>query len=81
MEYYRSLPNCALYLDPASFPVKNSGSAYQADTTAYANVVFFDKSATVANQKLAPWATSSTDSAAITAWNTSIPTSCTVSPA
>jgi type II secretory pathway pseudopilin PulG len=80
MEFYRSLPNCALYLDPTSFPVKNSGSAYQADTTAYSNVAFFDKSATVANQKLAPWATSSTDSTAVTAWNTSIPTSCTVSP-
>ena len=34
MEYYRSLPNCALYLDAASFPVKNSGSTYQADTSA-----------------------------------------------
>jgi Tfp pilus assembly protein PilV len=80
METYRSLPNCAIYLDAApattTFPVKNSGSAYQADTAAYANVAFFDKSLSTPAQALQPWATSATDAAAVTAGNTSIPTSC-----
>jgi Tfp pilus assembly protein PilV len=76
MEVYRSLPNCAIYLDPATFPVKNSGSAYQADTAAYSNVSFFDKSQSTANQALQPWSTTSTDALAVAPWNTSIPTSC-----
>jgi hypothetical protein len=68
MEFYRSLPNCALYLDPASFPVKNAGSAPTGRHDGLLSVAFFDKSATL-RQKLAPWATTATDSTAITAWN------------
>lgn len=79
MELYRALRNCAIYLDPTTFPTKNSGSAYQADTSAYSNVAFFDKSATTSNQALQPWATSSTDATANAPWNNSIPTSCTPS--
>ena len=77
MEIYRSLEDCAVWLDPASFPVKDSGSAYQVDTSAYSSVAFLDKSASVTAQSLLPWATSSTSSAANTPWNGDIPTSCT----
>jgi Tfp pilus assembly protein PilV len=79
MEVYRSLPNCALYLDPSTFPVKDSGSAYQADTAAYANVSFFDNSQSTSSQALMPWSTTSTDANAVAPWNSSIPTSCTPS--
>jgi type II secretory pathway pseudopilin PulG len=85
MEIYRSLQDCALWLDAASFPVKNSGSAYQADTKAYTDTVtnspvaFFDKSATPTNQALLPWATSATSSASNVPWNGDIPSSCTLS--
>ena len=80
MEIYRGLQNCAVWLDPASFPVKDSGSAYQADLNAYASVAFLDKSAGVTAQSLLPWATSSTTQAANAPWNGDIPTSCNPTP-
>jgi type II secretory pathway pseudopilin PulG len=76
MEMYRAVRNCAIYLDPTTFPTKNSGSLYQSDTAAYSNVAFFDKSQTTGQQALQPWATSSTDSTVNAPWNNSIPTSC-----
>ncbi|HEY8705781.1 MAG TPA: type II secretion system protein [Gaiellaceae bacterium] len=42
MEIYRSLQNCAIWLDPSSFPTINSGSPYQADTSSYMNVYAFN---------------------------------------
>jgi Tfp pilus assembly protein PilV len=80
MEMYRALRNCAIYLDPSSFPVKNSGSLYQSDTAAYSNVAFFDKSQTASNQALMPWSTTATDASVSTAWNSTIPTACPTSP-
>jgi type II secretory pathway pseudopilin PulG len=84
MEIYRSLQNCAIWLDPASFPTLNSGSAYQADTTSYTNVYavpsvpvsFFDKSVSVDSQGMLAWSTSSTSSALVVPWNGDIATSC-----
>jgi Tfp pilus assembly protein PilV len=81
MEMYRALRNCAIYVDPTTFPTKNSGSLYQSDTAAYNNVAFFDKSQSTGAQALQPWATSSTDASNSTApWSNSIPTSCPTSP-
>jgi type II secretory pathway pseudopilin PulG len=77
MEIYRSLQNCAIWLDPTSFPAANVTSAYKSDTTAYLGLTFFDKSASTATQGAAPWATSSTSTAVNTAWKADIPTSCT----
>jgi type II secretory pathway pseudopilin PulG len=83
MEIYRSLQNCAIWIDAASFPVKDAGSAYQADTKAYTDlyttlpVAFFDKSASATNQGLLPWSTSATSAASNVPWNGDIPTSCT----
>jgi Tfp pilus assembly protein PilV len=77
MELYRSLPNCQIYLDPTTFPVKDSGSAYQADTFAYApGATFFDKSQ-LPLDPAAAWSTSATVAAANIAWKSSIPTACT----
>ncbi|MGZ8715617.1 MAG: type IV pilus modification PilV family protein [Gaiellaceae bacterium] len=85
MEIYRSLQDCAIWLDPASFPTKGSGSAYEADTKSYTDVYavpsvpvsFFDKSVSVNSQGMLPWATSSTSSALVVPWNGDIETSCT----
>jgi type II secretory pathway pseudopilin PulG len=79
MEIYRSLENCAIWLDPQSFPVKDSGSFYQADTSAWQQVPpinFFDKSADPAAQDGFPWATWSTSSASYALWSGDIPGSC-----
>ena len=109
IEIYRSLTNCAIWLDadPAdtvggtagmtaatatnTFPVKGSGSLYEADTSSYTNsfatsgspnytpapapVTFFDKSAGPNGMGILPWATSAT-TAAVTP---SVPPSCTPS--
>jgi len=80
MEMYRALRNCAIYLDPTTFPVKNSGSLYQSDTAAYNNVAFFDKSQSASAQALMPWSTTATDATANAPWNNSIPTACPTSP-
>jgi type II secretory pathway pseudopilin PulG len=89
MEVYRSLQNCAIWLDPTSFPATSGGSTddalYRADTNAYSyaqngtkqTVAFFDKSQTAAVQAQLPWATSATSQAANAPWNGDIPTSCT----
>jgi type II secretory pathway pseudopilin PulG len=89
MEIYRSLQNCAIWLDPTTFPATSGGSAddalYRGDTNAYSyiqngtkqTVAFFDKSQSTANQALLPWSTSSTTGTAATAWNVDVPTSCT----
>jgi type II secretory pathway pseudopilin PulG len=94
IEIYRSLSNCAIWLDadpadtPAgtmganatnTFPVKGSGSLYEADTSSYTNsfattgspnytpapaaVTFFDKSAGANGMGILPWATSATTAA------------------
>jgi type II secretory pathway pseudopilin PulG len=109
IEIYRSLSNCAIWLDadPAdtvggaagmtaatatnTFPVKGSGSLYEADTSSYTNsfatsgppnytpapapVTFFDKSAGPNGMGILPWATSATT----TAVSPSVPPSCTPS--
>jgi type II secretory pathway pseudopilin PulG len=83
MEIYRSLQSCAIWIDATSFPSKDAGSAYQDDTQAYTDlyttlpVAFFDKSASVTDQGLLPWATSATSAALNVPWNGDIPTSCT----
>jgi type II secretory pathway pseudopilin PulG len=77
MEIYRSLQNCAIWLDPTTFPAANVTSAYKSDTTAYLGLTFFDKSQSTATQGAAPWATSSTSNSVNTAWKTDIGTSCT----
>ena len=84
MEIYRSLADCAIYLDAgsatASFPAAGSGSLYQADTSAYSNggtIPYLDKSTSTAAKSLQQWATRSTPTqVANTAWNFDIPTSC-----
>lgn len=89
MEIYRSLQNCAIWLDPTTFPATSGGSAddalYRGDTNAYSyiqngtkqTVAFFDKSQSVAAQGQLAWATSSTSQAINAPWNGDIPTSCT----
>jgi type II secretory pathway pseudopilin PulG len=83
MEIYRSLADCAIYLDAgsatASFPAAGSGSLYQADASAYSNggtISYLDKSTSTAAKSLQPWATLNTSQVANTAWNFDIPTSC-----
>src|SRR3954462_14340540 len=44
MEIYRSPKNCAIWLDPTTFPAANVTSAYKSDTTSYLGLAFFDKS-------------------------------------
>jgi type II secretory pathway pseudopilin PulG len=89
MEIYRSLQNCAIWLDPTSFPSTTGGTAddvlYRADTNAYSyaqngskqTVAFFDKTQSTAAQGQLAWATSSTSQAVNAPWNGDIPTSCT----
>ena len=89
MEIYRSLQNCAIWLDPTTFPATSGGTAddalYRADTNAYSyiqngtkqTVAFFDKSQTTAIQGQLPWSTSATSQAVNAPWNGDIPTSCT----
>jgi type II secretory pathway pseudopilin PulG len=87
MEIYRSLKDCAVWLDPASFPTKGAGSAYEADTKSYTNayatpataVTFLDKTLNPTNMGMAPWATNATTTTAIAAWTGDIPSSCTPS--
>lgn len=81
MEIYRSLENCAIWLDPASFPAANVTSAYKSDTTAYLGLTFFDKSQSTAAQAAMPWSTTATSQSVQTNWKTDIPTYCnTVTP-
>jgi type II secretory pathway pseudopilin PulG len=89
MEIYRSLQNCAIWLDPTSFPATSGGSAddalYRGDTNAYSytqngvkqTVSFFDKSQSSAAQAQLAWATTATSQAVNAPWNGDIPTSCT----
>jgi hypothetical protein len=77
MEIYRSLTNCAIWLDAASFPAKDSGSPYQADAAAYSNEAFFDKSASAAVQAAFHWSTSATTSTFGVPWDGEIPAKCT----
>jgi type II secretory pathway pseudopilin PulG len=79
MEIYRSLQNCAIWLDPTTFPAANVTSAYKSDTTAYLGLTFFDKSQSAAAQGAMPWSTSNTSTAVNTAWKADIGTSCTPS--
>ncbi len=103
IEIYRSLTNCAIWLDADpndtsagamganatnTFPVKGSGSIYEADTSSYTNsfattgspnytpapapVTFFDKSAGPNGMGILPWATSATTAAV----NPSVPPTC-----
>jgi type II secretory pathway pseudopilin PulG len=103
MEIYRSLTNCAIWLDADpgdtsagamgvnatnTFPVKGSGSLYEADTSSYTNsfansgspnytptpgpVAFFDKSAGANGMGILPWATSATTAAV----SPSVPPTC-----
>ena len=89
MEIYRSLQNCAIWLDPTSFPATSGGTAddalYRGDTNAYSyiqngtkqTVAFFDKSQATAAQGQLAWSTSATSQAVNAPWNGDIPTSCT----
>ena len=89
MEIYRSLQNCAIWLDPTSFPATSGGSAddalYRGDTNAYSyvqngtkqTVAFFDKSLSTAAQGALPWSTSATAATITTGWSNDIATSCT----
>ena len=89
MEIYRSLQNCAIWLDPTSFPATSGGSAddalYRGDTNAYSyvqngtkqTVAFFDKSLSTAAQGALPWSTSATAATMTTGWSNDIATSCT----
>jgi type II secretory pathway pseudopilin PulG len=77
MEIYRSLQNCAIWLDPTTFPAANVTSAYKSDTTAYLGLTFFDKSQSTSSQGAMPWSTSSTSTSINTAWKGDIGTSCT----
>jgi type II secretory pathway pseudopilin PulG len=85
MEIYRSLKNCAIWLDPTSFPAINSGSAYQADTKSYtdlyatptpAPVAFLDKTAGSTAMGMLPWSTNQTTQVLVVPWNSTIPTYC-----
>jgi type II secretory pathway pseudopilin PulG len=76
MEIYRSLENCAIWLDPTTFPAANVTSAYRSDTTAYLGLAFFDKSQSAATQAAAPWSTNQTSQSVNTSWKTDIPTWC-----
>jgi type II secretory pathway pseudopilin PulG len=89
MEIYRSLQNCAIWLDPTTFPATSGGSAddalYRGDTNAYSyvqngtkqTVAFFDKSLSTAAQGALPWSTSATAATITTGWSNDIATSCT----
>ena len=89
MEIYRSLQNCAIWLDPTSFPATSGGSAddalYRGDTNAYSyiqngtkqTVSFFDKSQSATAQAQSAWSTTQTSQAANAPWSGDIPTSCT----
>jgi type II secretory pathway pseudopilin PulG len=92
MEIYRSLTNCAIWLDTASFPTKGSGSLYEADTKSYTNtyansgppsytpapgpVTFLDKGAGGTAMGMLPWSTNSTSSALVVPWNGDIQSFC-----
>jgi type II secretory pathway pseudopilin PulG len=91
MEIYRSLKNCAIWLDAntspvntTTFPAINSGSAYQADVKSYtdlyaspiAPVAFFDKSLSDPAMGTLPWATNKTTQVLVVPWNSTIPTFC-----
>jgi len=84
MEIYRSLMNCAIWLDPASFPTKGAGSTYEADVKSYTNlyqatpapVAFLDKTWDATTMANAYWSTSATTSAGNGPGSGSIPTAC-----
>ena len=74
MEIYRSLANCAIWLDTTSanptntFPAKDTGTLYQGDTSAYGGVTFLDKAANGTTQGILPWATSATSEVLNAPW-------------
>ena len=90
MEIYRSLQNCAIWLDTMGstgsqpwFPAINSGSLYQADAASYTDpytgtaVAFLDKSTLPVVQGEARWSTSTTSTLLVLQepWSGDIPAS------
>jgi type II secretory pathway pseudopilin PulG len=87
MEIYRSLKDCAIWLDASSFPAMGSSSMYEADTKSYTNlyatpataVPYFNKGASQSAKEMSPWSTNFTTTTAIAGWTGDIPSSCTPS--
>lgn len=95
MEIYRSLKNCAIWLDATTgsptntFPTANSGSLYQADTKSYtdlyatpspAPVTFLDTSLSDTAKGMLAWSTNKTTQVLVVPWNSTIPTFCNPTP-